>query len=579
MTKAGIIAAAQNPKKVGRPFPLLVAALAVALATCLVGATPGTAGAASTPGTATITAATPDRSAVTLRWAAPISNGGSPITGYVVIAYIGDIAQPARSFNSATTQTITGLTNGTAYRFKVRARNARGLGPPSSYSNGATPSSIPGGASIGATLVGDSEVTLKWYPPLSNGGSPITGYVVMPYIGDIAQPARSFNSAATTQTITRLTNGTAYRFKVRARNARGLGPQSSYSSVATPNDTVAAPEIVVYGNTPLIFGTVGLAQPDVNVIGRVSPVGRIRSLTYQLNGAAPVAMGIGPDSRRLTNPGDFNAAIPASSLVAGDNTVTLHAVTTAGHEVAREVIVRLKQASSWPLPYTVNWSTASSLDAVVQPIDGHWAVSATTVRTLDVGYDRLLAVGDRSWTNFEATVPITVHAVDPNAYTPTSGAPGIGFIAHWIGHERVDDMQPGWGFSGRFGGLAWYRFRVDDGRLEIADGTATAVAKDHSGKPVTVGVTYVYKLRAESGGPGLGPTYQLKVWRQGSEEPTDWDLSTQLPAGATAAGSLVLVAHHVDASFGTLSVRSLNTTVDAMDPVETDDVAGPIQPN
>ena len=51
-------------------------------------------------------------------------------------------------------------------------------------------------------------------------------YVVTPYIGFIVQPARTFNSAATSQTITGLTNATTYTFKVAAKNANGTGPQS-----------------------------------------------------------------------------------------------------------------------------------------------------------------------------------------------------------------------------------------------------------------------------------------------------------------------------------------------------------------
>ncbi|MDQ1380229.1 MAG: hypothetical protein QOJ71_948, partial [Actinomycetota bacterium] len=63
--------------------------------------------------------------------------------------YVGTTAQPARTFNStATTQTITGLTNSTTYTFRIAATNARGTGPTSVPTNAVTPEAISFGASI-----------------------------------------------------------------------------------------------------------------------------------------------------------------------------------------------------------------------------------------------------------------------------------------------------------------------------------------------------------------------------------------------------------------------------------------------
>ena len=78
-------------------------------------------------------------------------------------------------------------------------------------------------------LPGNGSAVVSWTAP-ANNGSAITGYVVTPYIGFIAQPARTFNSTATTQTITGLTNGTTYMFKVAAKNANGTGPPSVSSA-------------------------------------------------------------------------------------------------------------------------------------------------------------------------------------------------------------------------------------------------------------------------------------------------------------------------------------------------------------
>jgi len=45
---------------------------------------------------------------------------------------------------------------------------------------------------------------------------------------------RIFNSPSTTQTVTGLTNGTTYRFRVRAYNAVGVGGYSTASNPVTP---------------------------------------------------------------------------------------------------------------------------------------------------------------------------------------------------------------------------------------------------------------------------------------------------------------------------------------------------------
>jgi hypothetical protein len=75
----------------------------------------------------------------TVSWTAPSGNG-SAVTGYTITAFIGFAPVLTQTFNSAvTTETFTGLTSGTTYRFLVSAINARGTGPHSTTSNAVTP--------------------------------------------------------------------------------------------------------------------------------------------------------------------------------------------------------------------------------------------------------------------------------------------------------------------------------------------------------------------------------------------------------------------------------------------------------
>ena len=149
----------------------------------------------------------------------------------MVTPYIGSTAQTSQTFNStATTETVTGLNNGTAYTFKVAAINAIGTGANSAASASVTTFSVPGAPTIGTVTAGSKSATVRWTAPSSTGGSAITGYVVTPYVNGVAQTAQTFNSTATTEVATGLTTGTTYTFKVAAINAVGTGTQSSSSS-------------------------------------------------------------------------------------------------------------------------------------------------------------------------------------------------------------------------------------------------------------------------------------------------------------------------------------------------------------
>ena len=209
-------------------------------------------GTETAPGVPTIGSASTGPGSATVSWTAPGSDGGAPITGYVVTPFIGAAAQPIRAFNGpATTQVVTGLTNGTTYTFRVAARNAVGTSATSSASNTVVPASAPGAPTIGTATAGNAQATVSWTAPAVTGGSPITGYRVTPYIAAVAQTPVDFASTLTSQTVTGLTNGTAYTFRVAATNAVGTGAESAASAVTTPFTTAGAPTIgaAVAGNS------------------------------------------------------------------------------------------------------------------------------------------------------------------------------------------------------------------------------------------------------------------------------------------------------------------------------------------
>ena len=95
---------------------------------------------ATAPEAPTGVTASPATSQAQVSWTAPNANG-SPITGYTVTPFIGTTAQTPVQVNngSATSTTVTGLTNGTAYTFTVSATNGVGTGSASTASSAVTP--------------------------------------------------------------------------------------------------------------------------------------------------------------------------------------------------------------------------------------------------------------------------------------------------------------------------------------------------------------------------------------------------------------------------------------------------------
>ena len=191
------------------------------------------------PAAPTLTAG--DRS-LAVSWSAP-NDGGSAITDYDV-RYSTDGSNwtewNANATSTATSTTITGLTNGTEYQVQVRAGNAVG---DSAWSASATstPAAAPATPSAPTLTPGDRSLAVSWTAP-ANNGSAITDYDVR-YSTDGSnwtETPDNTPSAATSTTIGSLTNDTEYQVQVRATNAVGNSSWSA-SARATPAAPATAP--------------------------------------------------------------------------------------------------------------------------------------------------------------------------------------------------------------------------------------------------------------------------------------------------------------------------------------------------
>ncbi|SIN71475.1 Ig-like domain-containing protein [Agromyces cerinus] len=176
---------------------------------------------------------------VSVRWSAPPDNN-SAISGYR-LSWNGGSADFAADA-AGLAHTISGLANGTAYRFQVEATNGIGTSGASPTSASGTPFGLPGapaGANLVASASGDARLSLNWSPPANDGGRGISRYE-WTFEGT---PGGSGTATGTSASATG-SNGSGSRYFVQACNVAGCGPRTMSGTV-----TPTAPWTPVNGTT------------------------------------------------------------------------------------------------------------------------------------------------------------------------------------------------------------------------------------------------------------------------------------------------------------------------------------------
>lgn len=310
------------------------------------------------------------------------------------------------------------------------------------------------------------------------------------------------------------------------------------------------------------FGHLGEPQRWINVLGNISEAARLDSATFSLNGGAEQKLSLGSDLHRLAMPGDFNVELDWNAVRAGNNQVQVTAYSQDGKTISETVRLDVVRGKTWPLPYYLDFTEVDRLQDVVQVVDGQWELNENGVRTVQRYYDRVLSMGDTTWSDFETTVKLTI-----NDYTPSEPGPPTYNVTHfgvamrWRGHH-TDGRQPSrkWfplGAQGEFlikenkDSCQW-RILFDGGRQKPQQYSGTR-------NKLPMGEVMWIKTQVATT-PDSRTRYRFKQWADGDSEPLNWDVEG-FESGDYPSGALCLVPHNSDVTIHEVRVEPLYSSL------------------
>ena len=200
---------------------------------------------------------------------------------------------------------------------------------------------------------------------------------------------------------------------LRWRPARIIPWVAGLVFLIASNSRPSAPVIALWYGPVQHFGAPGTTQRWINVLGTVQSEPGLAQLSYHLNQGPAHLLSTGPDGRRLAREGDFNVEIHRDSLQAGENKLVITAVDSVSRAATTTARVLYDRPRSWPLPYAVVWDNVDTLQRAVQIVDGHWQRVPGGIRTVAPYYDRVIAVGDTSWTDYKVSTSVIFHGFTP----------------------------------------------------------------------------------------------------------------------------------------------------------------------
>ena len=518
-----------------------------------------------------------------ISWTAPATNNGSAITDYT-IQYSSNGGASWSTFahtaSAATSATVTGLTNGTSYTFKVAAVNGVGTSAYSSVSSAIIPATLPATISSAPTAqAGDQAVTVSWTAPAANGCA-ISDYEVQVTTDNGATYSNFIHSPsnATSQTVTGLANGTSYRFRVAAANCAGTATYSSLSAAVVPN--------------PVPSQTAGLTvstngQSNQLVLNWTAPNNNGSAITdyliqYSTDGGQTwqtfsdgVSSSTSATLTGLTNGANYSFKVSAISAIgtglASTSSASVPVVALPG------AIASPPTATATPGQIVLNWSAPASTGGaaitdytIEYSTDGGatWqtyadGTSASTTATLTgltsgASYTFKISATNSLGSGTASTVSsaaVAQPATAPGAITQTTATAGsnpgevvLTWTAPAANGSAITDYLIEYSLDG---GVTWVTF---------TDGTSTATTATITG--LTVGTSYVFRVTAING-VGTAAAGTASAPQAPATQVVNNSVSSNTPGGSNVnprqiPGEVTFTAQRSIPAGGTLSIKGNN---------------------
>ena len=223
--------------------------------------------------------------------------------------------------------------------------------------------SEPGRVGAPAGTAGDGSVSLSWSAPASTGGSSVTDYVIEVSTDGVSwTTVNDGTSTLTSATVSGLTNGAAYRFRVTARNSLGDGAVSFVSETITPTTTTTtttttiAPTTTTTTVAPTTTTTTVAPTTVAPTTTMVAPQPTSRSLV--LRPFAPLATSLSTAQRQ-------QVVRFATTLAPGENVTCIGGAGSGPLQLLRD-LARLRAVAVCSLIAERNSGVSTTIDVIIR---------------------------------------------------------------------------------------------------------------------------------------------------------------------------------------------------------------------
>ena len=476
-------------------------------------------GPGSPPGAPQNLRASPDSGSVVLTWDEPSSDGNRAIERYEYRYAEGasvppdtqwrTLGEPGSAGSLNRRQEVSGLTNGVAYTFEVRAVNEADAGPPAVATVTVPVPEPPSAPRNLQATAGDSSVVLRWERSESEGSAGIERYEYRYAIGSsvpestawLAVPPVSPDYEHRFYKLFGLTNGTAYAFEVRAVSLVGGGAAAvatfTPSSIPCPEPNLAGQTLIWNGTLTLgtglqaVHGTVGYFR-----FNEISHLGELSDTTFELGSNRYVIVGITRSTVSLWF--KLNQRLPN----ADESRLTLHLCDESFLVGDSRYVEGWLQWTYWEVPLPrLDWDRVSTRTVYLSvPAEG--------------GSDENTAP---AFAEPSATRSVEEHVGDARTTEETVVGLGDALVA-------TDD--DGDALTYTLEGEDADAFTIDEGTGQLS--TKAGVGYDHEAK-----ASYAFTVRADDGRGGSA-TVEVTVAVANVDEPP---VAPAVPAVAALAGS------------------------------------------